>query len=167
VVPRTPRSRTPSSSADREDILVAFFRATYADPSKASKYFKRIEHLWNEKKPAEAVISLLQKYGLAKPIPGVTITKLKTDNEAGEADWNSGADEDNEDDDDGDFADHGILPKTQRGDIVKASAVPNGSASDVPEDWAGDVDDTVVILAKITSREGGLMTYEILEVNLP
>ena len=57
----------PRPPKNAHDTLVSLFNATYADPKKASKYFKRIEHLWAKRTPVKAVSAFLQKEGLSEP----------------------------------------------------------------------------------------------------
>ena len=61
-----------------EDIFRAVCYATITDPKKASKYYKRVEHLWKNKEQPEAVALLLKRYGLEQPIPGVTVRKKRS-----------------------------------------------------------------------------------------
>ena len=54
---------------DAADILRSLFNATYGDPKKASKYYKRIEPFWEKRRPVKAVFAFLQKAGLSDPPP--------------------------------------------------------------------------------------------------
>ena len=67
---------------DREDVCRALIMATVADPSKGSKIWKRVEHLWRGKKPASDVVRLLNRYGLEKAIPGVKLPRPHLPNDA-------------------------------------------------------------------------------------
>ena len=65
---------------DADDTFRAMWQATMDDSKLASKRFKRLEHLWSERKPVAEVKRLLKRHGWEKPIPG--ITKPKTHKQA-------------------------------------------------------------------------------------
>lgn len=54
---------------DAGDTLRSLLNATYGDPKKASKYFKRIEPLWEKRRPVKMVLTFLQKQGLSDTAP--------------------------------------------------------------------------------------------------
>ena len=58
-----------------DDALRALFNATEANPKRASKIIKRVEHLWKARKSAADVLAMLKRYEMEKAIPGVTNNK--------------------------------------------------------------------------------------------
>lgn len=70
----------PRPPKQQEDSCRALFRATYENPSDASKRFKRIEPLWKKGEPVSAVVAYLEKHGLQDP-PRRSASKQKVKDE--------------------------------------------------------------------------------------
>lgn len=145
----------PTRPKGPSDTLQCLFQATYPDPKKASKYFKRIEPLWLKRCSAAEVLAFLEKHGVSKPSPKATSAAPKPrpgKTASGPAKANKTA----------------KAPFGGNGDQVSAAAIneddPPGGSFHL---WPGEiaVDRFYDLRVKVVDHDGEMSVFELFDVS--